>query len=68
MRWSSVNVLVRIVSSGIGVSTFELCDIHAKLVSLLQDTLATLLNESIELDSELCHAVAQFIEAEIDTW
>ena len=44
----------------------ELSDIHAELVALLEDTLAPGFNEVVEFDGELCHAVAQLVEAKVD--
>lgn len=46
--------------------TFELGDIHAELVALFEDAPAACLDEGVEFDGELVHAVAQLIEAEVN--
>jgi hypothetical protein len=42
------------------------CDVHAELIALFENSLAAGFYEVVELDGELCHAVAQLVEAEID--
>ena len=44
----------------------NLRNVHTELVSLFQNPLASGFYEVIELDGELCHAVAQLVEAKID--
>lgn len=44
----------------------ELRNIHFEGVALFEDALAPDFNESIELDSEFRHAIAQLVEAEVD--
>jgi hypothetical protein len=43
----------------------KLCNVHAELIALLQNALAALLDESIELGAKLGHAIAQLVEAEV---
>lgn len=50
----------------LGVSTVNLCNVHAKLVAFFEDPLAPGFYEVVELDGELGHAVAQLVEAEVD--
>lgn len=42
------------------------CDVHAELVALFEDTLASGFYEVVELDGEFGHAVAELVEAKID--
>jgi hypothetical protein len=48
--------------------TVKFGNIHSELISFLQNTFTALFNKGIELDSEFGHAVAQLVEAEVDTW
>jgi hypothetical protein len=44
----------------------ELGEIDVKLVSFLENPLATSLNECVKLGGKLRHAIAQIFESEID--
>lgn len=44
----------------------ELSNVHAELVALIENPLTTFFNEGIKSSGELCHAVAQVIEAKVD--
>lgn len=42
------------------------CNVHAELVALLKDSLASGFYEVVELHGKLGHAVAELVEAEVD--
>lgn len=44
----------------------ELSDVHAELIALLKDALSACFDEGVELCCELCHAIAQLVEPEVD--
>lgn len=46
--------------------TLKLSHVDAELVALFQHALAALLNKGIKLGRELCHALAQIVEAKVD--
>ncbi len=43
----------------------QLGDVHAELIAFVEDALALALDEGVEANRELGHAVAQVLEAEV---
>jgi hypothetical protein len=48
--------------------TFKFGHVDAELISLFQYAFAALLDEGIESDGELSHAIAEVFESEVDIW
>lgn len=47
--------------------TLQFGNVHSELIALFEDALSPLLDEGVEFRAELGHAIAQLVEAEIDT-
>jgi hypothetical protein len=56
-----------VISVGLfGYHTMNFCNVHAELIALLEDTLASCFYEVVEFDGEFGHAVAQLVEPKVD--
>jgi hypothetical protein len=44
----------------------KLRNVHAELIALFEDALSAGFDEVVESDCELSHAVAEFVETEVD--